>query len=58
MSTTEIPPPERGVEGEVTCDYCGEPISESDQDLMIDNMHEGCYDDCLGDLAAEEGKPK
>lgn len=29
----------------VTCDYCGDPISESDQDLMIDGMHEGCYEE-------------
>lgn len=29
----------------VICDYCGEPISESDQDLMVEQMHEGCWDD-------------
>jgi hypothetical protein len=35
--------------GPVTCDFCGEPISESDQDLMIENMHEACYEESHGD---------
>jgi hypothetical protein len=43
------PTPRSDGEEPVTCDYCGDPISESDQDLMIDHMHEGCWEEANED---------
>lgn len=37
----------------ITCDYCGYPISESDQDLMIDGMHEVCYEEAQEEREAD-----
>lgn len=38
----------------IECDYCGSLIYPDEQDLMIDGMHEGCYEEHEAELEDDD----